>query len=151
MSYNTNYTIILLYLNFFTSSNAFKIYPLKKNLSMSRGSWDIPNMDCEPGKSKWLAKGNPKEMPYISDFNCHERVTKGPLSELTCVSIHTYHTPFPPNKHFTCFKKRKKIYPCHCTYQFPFLCWVHNIPLCSSTTICLSIHYLIDIWDVSSF
>ena len=33
---------------------------------------------------------------------------RNPLSELTCVSIHTYYTPFPPNKHFTCFKKKKR-------------------------------------------
>ena len=32
MSYNTNYTIlILLYLNFFTSSNAFKINPCQED------------------------------------------------------------------------------------------------------------------------
>ena len=36
------------------------------------GSWDIPNMDCEPGKSKWLAKGNPEEIPHEKDSNYHK-------------------------------------------------------------------------------
>ena len=40
-------------------------------------SWNIPNMDCEPGKSKWLAKGNPKEVPYGSNSDCHQGTTQG--------------------------------------------------------------------------
>ena len=41
------------------------------------GSWDILNMDCEPGKSKWLAKENLEEMPHKSDLNCHDGATQG--------------------------------------------------------------------------
>ena len=40
------------------------------------GSWDIPNIDCEPGKSEWLAKGNPEEIPHKSNSNCHEDSTQ---------------------------------------------------------------------------
>ena len=32
------------------------------------GSWDRPD-DCEPGKSEWLAKGNPEEIPHKSNSN----------------------------------------------------------------------------------
>ena len=39
-------------------------------------SENTPNMDCEPGKSKWLAKGNPEEMSCESNSNCHEGVTQ---------------------------------------------------------------------------
>ena len=49
-------------------------------------SWDIPNVDWEPGKSKWLAKGNPEEMPHKSNWNCHEGTTQGlPLWVCPCV------------------------------------------------------------------
>ena len=51
--------------------------------------WDIPNIGAEPGKSKWLGKGNPEEMPHIRDLNCHKGAT---LSESACVSIHIYYT-----------------------------------------------------------
>ena len=30
-----------------------------------RGSWDQLNMDSESGKSNWLAKGNPEDMPHM--------------------------------------------------------------------------------------
>ena len=36
------------------------------------GSWNISNMDCEPGKLKQLAKGNPEEMRHKRDSNCDE-------------------------------------------------------------------------------
>ena len=42
-------------------------------------SWDISNMDCEPGKSTRLAKGNPEEMPHKSNWNCHNGTTQGLL------------------------------------------------------------------------
>ena len=57
------------------------------------GSLDIPNSDSEPGKSKWLAKGNQEEMPHVSDGAI--------LSESARVSIHIHCTLFPPNKHLT--------------------------------------------------
>ena len=39
-------------------------------------SWGKPNTDSEPVKSKWLAKGNPEEMPHKSNSNCHEGATQ---------------------------------------------------------------------------
>ena len=65
--------------------------------------WDISNLDCERSKSKWLAKGNPEEMPCQSDSNCHEGVTWHSPSESALVCIHTYYTLFPHNKYLTCF------------------------------------------------
>ena len=41
-----------------------------------RGSWDIPNMGCEPGNSKGLTKGNREEMSHKSNSNCHEGETQ---------------------------------------------------------------------------
>ena len=59
------------------------------------GPWDIPNTDSEPGKARWLAKGNMEEMACISDSNSHKRVTLS-LSSPVCLSTRTL---FPPNKH----------------------------------------------------
>ena len=80
--------------------------PLQLNPSCLRNaythvgeSWEIPNMDSEPDKSKWLAKGNPEEMPHISDLNCHRLCH---LSPPVCVSTYAI-LLFPPDKHFTCF------------------------------------------------
>ena len=47
-----------------------------------RGSRDIANMDLEPGEARGLAKGDPEEVPHISDSNYHEDRT---LSEPACV------------------------------------------------------------------
>ena len=58
------------------------------------GSRDIPNMDCEPGKSKW-PKESWKKLPHKSNSNCHEGVTQQ-LSESTHVSIHIYCILFFP-------------------------------------------------------
>lgn len=65
------------------------------------GSWPVPDMDSEPGKSKWFAKGNLEEMSYINDVNCFKgaALSLSPLVYLsTCIH-------FPSNKHFTCFNK----------------------------------------------
>ena len=60
------------------------------------GSEHTPNMDCEPGKSKRLAKGNPEEMSRESNSNCHEGMTqRSSLSPLRCLSLYTYCTLFP--------------------------------------------------------
>ena len=56
------------------------------------GTWETWNMDFEPGKSKWMAKGNPEEMPRKSNSNCHEGATQWfslPLSLLMGLSTHT--------------------------------------------------------------
>ena len=53
------------------------------------GSWDIPNMDCEPGNSKGLTKGNRGEMFHKSNSNCHEGQTQWlslSLSSPVCIS-----------------------------------------------------------------
>ena len=55
------------------------------------GSWDIPYMDCEPGKLKWLAKENQEEIPHKSNSNCHKGAAQR-LSESTHVSIPRYCT-----------------------------------------------------------
>ena len=52
-------------------------------------SWDISNMDCEPGKSKWLTKWNPEEILHKSNSNCHKGVTQGlSLWIGSCASLH---------------------------------------------------------------
>ena len=38
------------------------------------GSWDISNIDHEPGK--WLAEGNTEEVSHKSNSNCHEGETQ---------------------------------------------------------------------------
>ena len=59
--------------------------------------WDIPNADSEPGKSKWLVKGNLEEMPHISDSNYHAGTTLSPpmcLSTCTLfllITLHLFH------------------------------------------------------------
>ena len=58
------------------------------------GSWDTPNTDCGPGKSEWLAKGNPEEIPHKSNANCHEGATQGLSPESARVSLHTSCTLF---------------------------------------------------------
>ena len=65
------------------------------------GLWDIPNVDSESGKSKWLAKGNLEEMAHKSHSKCHKGVTQQ-LSfwAHTCVCLHVLYLFFPPNKHF---------------------------------------------------
>ena len=52
------------------------------------GSWDILNMDSEPVKSKWLAKGNLEQMSHVSDLNYHSGSTFY-LSPLVCLSMCT--------------------------------------------------------------
>ena len=37
----------------------------------------MPDTDCEPGTSEWLAKGNPEEIPHKSNAHCHEGATQG--------------------------------------------------------------------------
>ena len=52
------------------------------------GSWNIPNTDSELGKAKWLAKGNPEEMPHKSNSNCHKYVAQQLSFKSVHVSIH---------------------------------------------------------------
>ena len=76
------------------------------------GSWDMPNIDCEPDKSKWLAKGKLGEMPHMNDlwrliWPFHKGATqqlRDCPSESARVTIHTYGTLFSSlNKYFICF------------------------------------------------
>ena len=57
------------------------------------GFWDIPYMDYEPDKSKWLAKENQEEMLHKRHSNYHKGATQR-LSESRHVSIHRYCTLF---------------------------------------------------------
>ena len=66
------------------------------------GSWDIPNIDCEPGKSKWLAKGKLEETAHIRDLNCHTGASQG-LSFWVCLSTHTVFFLLLINTCFTAF------------------------------------------------
>ena len=52
------------------------------------GPWDIPYTDSEPGKARWLAKGNPEEMPHERDSIYHEGANLS-LSPPVCLSTHT--------------------------------------------------------------
>ena len=46
--------------------------------------WDMSNMDCEPGESKWLAKGNTEEISHKSNTN----YPKGATQKLSlCLSL----------------------------------------------------------------
>ena len=67
------------------------------------GSWDIPNTDSGPGKSKWLAKGNLKEMPHNTKSNYHKGVTQWLSWARLCVCPHELYSFFPPKKYFTLF------------------------------------------------
>ena len=60
---------------------------------------DKPYTDSEPGKARWLAKGNPEEMPRISKSNYHESMT---LWAHPCVYPHVLFFFFL-NEHFTGF------------------------------------------------
>ena len=56
------------------------------------GSWDIPNMDCDPGKSNWLAKGNQEEMLHKSNslpWGCDSVTLSLSLNSPVCLSTHT--------------------------------------------------------------
>lgn len=44
---------------------------LAKRWAHMGGSWDTSNTDCEPEKSKWLAKGNQKKCPHKYNSNYH--------------------------------------------------------------------------------
>ena len=52
---------------------------LRDAYTTTGGSWDRPNRDSEPGKSKWLAKGNQEEVLHISDLNCHKCNSQSPF------------------------------------------------------------------------
>ena len=79
-----------------STQTAFQENPswLRDACTHRRGSWDIPNTDCEPGKSEWLAKGKLEEMPHISNFHCHLGTTQGLSCESSCVFLHKYCTFF---------------------------------------------------------
>ena len=66
---------------------------------------DIPHVDCDPGKSAWLDKGNREEMLHWSDSHYHRVWLSNsgtrPLSLPLCLS--TCSVLSPPNKYFACF------------------------------------------------
>ena len=52
------------------------------------GSWDIPNMACEPGKPKWLSE----ETSHKSNSSCHKGHVSAspPLSPWVCPCIYPH-------------------------------------------------------------
>ena len=55
-------------------------------LSRMEGPKDKPGMDSEPGKARWLAKGNPEDVPYKSD----SALVRACLFEPARVSVHVH-------------------------------------------------------------
>ena len=66
---------------------------LKVVCELTGGSWDTPNMDCDSGKPKGLAKGNPEECP-IKVIQTVKRVQLSNSLSLWDSSIYTYYTSF---------------------------------------------------------
>ena len=62
-------------------------------------SWDMPNMDYEPGKSRWLSKGNGKKYPIKVTQTTKREWLRDSFPESAFASIHTYCTLFPLNKY----------------------------------------------------
>ena len=58
----------------------------------------MPNMNSEPGKARWLAKGSLEEMPHKSDSNYHEGKTLW-----AHLGVHPHISFLPPNMYFSCF------------------------------------------------
>ena len=56
--------------------------------------WDKPNIDPEPGKATWLAKGNPEEMSH----KWIQTTMKVRLCLQVCPCVYK-HVLFPTNKH----------------------------------------------------
>ena len=69
---------------------------------MHKYTWEDPKIcqtHSELGKARWLANGNPEEIPFKSDSNHRKGAT---LSEPASVSIRAY-IFFPPDKHIVSF------------------------------------------------
>ena len=75
---------------------------LESTLAKSGESWGIPNTDWEPGKIRWLARGNPEEMPHI-------KYTEAQLSLTPSMCAYSHVLFLLPNKHLF--------------HHFPSLCW----------------------------
>ena len=65
-------------------SHAFSVESVltKRCVCTREGSWGILNMDCEPGKSKWLAKGKLEEMSPYEWFKLPLTLNSGTLSRI---------------------------------------------------------------------
>ena len=74
---------------------------LRDACSHREGSGDTPNMDREPGKSEWLAKGKPRNVP-CKWFKLPLGCNSGALP-VCLFSICTSYTLFPLNNYFSCF------------------------------------------------
>lgn len=66
------------------------------------GSCDIPNIDCEQGKPKWLAKETQKKC-HIKLFRLPQGQNSVTLSESAPWVYPYVLCSIPPNKHFICF------------------------------------------------
>ena len=80
----------------YTYSSWLKSNLAKRCVCTHERSWDIPNMNSEPGKSKWLAKGNSEETPHKSNSNYGrlQLSNSDTVSEFAHLSIHTCCTLF---------------------------------------------------------
>ena len=59
------------------------------------GSWDKPNMCSEPGKAKWLVKGNPEEMSHKRMQTKKKKKKKDAnYHEGTILQVHPYVYPY---------------------------------------------------------
>lgn len=75
------------------------LFLLRDACTHMEGSWDIPDMDCEPANQNNWPKENQEKCP-IKVIQIATRVDSGtlPLSLPMCLSTH-YCTLFPLNKH----------------------------------------------------
>ena len=62
--------------------------------------WDVPNTDSEPGKSKWLVKGNLEEMHHECNPNSTSMQLSTSLSLWACPCIYPHGLESFPNKYF---------------------------------------------------
>ena len=61
------------------------------------GPWDKPNTDSEPGKARWMAKGNPEETPHKRDSNSCEGMTLSPSMCLSTCALFLLINNFLPS------------------------------------------------------
>ena len=88
-----------------------KSFLAKRYVCTHGQSWGTLNVDCEPGKSKWLTKGNLEQIPHESNSNCHEGITQWlSLPESARVSIHI-HCTFSSSVQFSHLVMSNSLWP----------------------------------------
>ena len=56
----------------------------------TEGPWNIPNMDSESGKARWLTRRNLEETRHKSGSNNHEGMSLSLLADLSTRTFHLY-------------------------------------------------------------